>query len=55
MGTSPENGVVDHRGQVFGYSNLYVACGAIIPKAIGLNPSRTIAAVAERVAALMEK
>jgi len=55
MGTSPENGVVDHRGQVFGYPNLYVACGAIIPQAIGLNPSRTIAAVAERVAALMEK
>ena len=54
MGTTPENGVVNHRGEVFGYRNLYVADGAIIPKALGLNPSRTIAALAERMAALME-
>ena len=55
IGTSPENGVVNHRGEVFGYPNLYVADGAIVPKAIGLNPSRTIAALAERIAHLMEK
>ncbi|MGH9838809.1 MAG: GMC family oxidoreductase, partial [Blastocatellia bacterium] len=53
MGTDVNNGVVNHRGEVFGYPNLYVADGAIIPEAIGLNPSRTIAAVAERIAALM--
>jgi cholesterol oxidase len=53
MGISPENGVVDHRGEVFGYKNLYVADGAIIPEAIGLNPSKTIAALAERIADLM--
>jgi len=51
MGASAATGVVDHRGRVFNYSNLYVADGAVIPKAIGLNPSRTIAAVAERIAA----
>ena len=45
-----ELGVVDHRGEVFGYNNLYVADGAAIPGAIGRNPSRTIAAVAERIA-----
>jgi hypothetical protein len=50
---SPANGVVNHRGEVFGYPNLYVADGAIIPEAIGLNPSRTIAALAERIAELM--
>lgn len=50
MGTSQDNGVVDHRGAVFGYPGLYVADGAIIPKAIGLNPSKTIAALAERIA-----
>lgn len=50
MGTTPANGVVNHRGQVFGYSNLYVADGAIVPEAVGLNPSKTIAALAERIA-----
>lgn len=53
MGTAAENGVVDHRGEVFGYRNLYVADGAIVPEAIGLNPSKTIAALAERIAALI--
>lgn len=53
MGTTSANGVVNHRGEVFGCPNLYVADGAIIPEAIGLNPSRTIAALAERIAALM--
>jgi cholesterol oxidase len=51
MGTTPSDGVVDHRGEVFGYPGLYVADGAIVPRALGLNPSRTIAALAERIAA----
>ncbi len=46
-------GVVDHRGEAFGYKNLFVADGAVIPEAIGRNPSRTIAAVAERIAAII--
>lgn len=53
MGVDATTGVVDHRGEVFGYPNLFVADGAIIPEAIGLNPSRTIAALAERIAALI--
>ena len=53
MGTSAQNGVVDHKGEVFGYRNLYVADGAIVPEAMGLNPSKTIAALAERIAALI--
>ena len=53
MGTAAGNGVVDHKGEVFGYRNLYVADGAIVPEAIGLNPSKTIAALAERIAALI--
>jgi cholesterol oxidase len=54
MGITVEDGVVDHRGMVFGYPGLYVADGAIIPKPIGLNPSRTIAALAERIAERIE-
>jgi cholesterol oxidase len=53
MAERPENGVVNHRGEVFGYRNLYVADGSIVPRAIGLNPSKTIAALSERIVALM--
>jgi cholesterol oxidase len=51
MGANPEDHVVDHRGEVFGHRNLFVADGAIVPTALGVNPSRTIAALAERIAA----
>jgi cholesterol oxidase len=48
MADDPSQGVVDHAGRVFGHENLYVVDGSVIPRAIGRNPSRTIAAVAER-------
>jgi cholesterol oxidase len=51
MARTPALGVVDHRGEVFGYRNLFVSDGAIIPTALGVNPSRTIGALAERIAA----
>jgi cholesterol oxidase len=51
MGTNPKDHVVDHTGEVFGHRNLFVADGAIVPTALGVNPSRTIAALAERIAA----
>jgi cholesterol oxidase len=37
-------------GQVFGYTGLYVADGAIVPTAVGANPTATIAALSEMVA-----
>jgi cholesterol oxidase len=55
MGEDAEHGVVDHKGAVFGYRRLYVADGAIVPEALGLNPSKTIAALAERIAELIIK
>ncbi len=50
MGVNRDHGVVDQYGRVFGYPNLYVVDGAIVPEAIGKNPSKTIAALAERCA-----
>lgn len=37
-------------GQAFGYSNLYVADGSIVPTAVGANPVATICALSEMVA-----
>ena len=42
------DGVVDEFGNVFGYPGLHVVDGSIIPRALGVNPSHTIAALAER-------
>src|SRR5579863_6559830 len=53
MGDSQLNGVVNHAGRVFNYDNLYVVDGSIVPEALGVNPSRTIGALAERAAALL--
>ncbi|MBZ0273734.1 GMC family oxidoreductase N-terminal domain-containing protein [bacterium] len=53
IGRSTADGVVDHTGQVFGYPHLYVADGSLYPAAPGVPPSLTIAALAERQAALM--
>jgi cholesterol oxidase len=47
IGHSPEDGVVDARQRVFGYENLLVCDGAAIPANVGVNPSLTIAALAE--------
>jgi cholesterol oxidase len=47
IGHSPEDGVVDSRQRVFGYENLLVCDGAAVPANVGVNPSLTIAALAE--------
>lgn len=53
MADSPENGVVDRDGEVFGYPGLYVSDGAAIPSSLAVNTSLTILANAERIAARM--
>ena len=53
MADSVDSGVVNHRGEVFNYPNLFVIDGAMVPRALGLNPSRTIAALAEYAASEM--
>lgn len=54
IGNSPAAGVVNHAGEVFGYRNLYVADASVIPRALGVNPSRTIGALAERIAKIIK-
>jgi len=51
MADSAAEGVVDQWGEAFGHPGLFVVDGAAIPRPLGLNPSRTIAALAERIAA----
>jgi len=48
MSDDPGAGVTDDRGRVHGYEGLYVLDGSIVPTALGVNPSKTIAALAER-------
>ncbi len=47
MATTADEGVLDWRNRVFGYDNLYVIDGSMIPGNLGVNPSLTITALAE--------
>jgi cholesterol oxidase len=53
MGCSAQEGVVNDRGQVFGYPGVYVVDGSVMPGPVGPNPSLTIAAFADRAADAM--
>jgi cholesterol oxidase len=48
MADNADTGVVDEWGRVHGYRGLHVLDGSIVPTALGVNPSKTIAALAER-------
>ncbi|MGE0080619.1 MAG: alpha/beta fold hydrolase [Thiohalomonadaceae bacterium] len=59
MGEDAAQGVVDHAGRVFSdtqgtavHAGLYVWDGSIVPRSLGVNPLLTIAALAERGAAM---
>src|SRR3954469_10471400 len=53
MAAAPGAGVTNDRCEVFDFENLFVMDGSVIPRAIGRNPSKTIAAVAERSCAAL--
>jgi cholesterol oxidase len=48
MADDPAAGVVDAFGRVHGCPGLFVSDGSIVPTALGVNPSETIGALAER-------
>ncbi|HMU82288.1 MAG TPA: GMC family oxidoreductase [Leptospiraceae bacterium] len=48
MGETPEDGVVDTQNRVFGYQNMLVCDGSMVPVNLGVNPSLTITAFTER-------
>ncbi|HEY3445962.1 MAG TPA: GMC family oxidoreductase [Myxococcales bacterium] len=48
IGDSPETAVCDARHQVFGHPGLYVVDGSSVPVNLGVNPSLTITALAEK-------
>lgn len=53
IGKDAHSGVVDSSHRLFAYPDIYVADASAIPANIGVNPSLTITAMAERMAALI--
>jgi cholesterol oxidase len=52
IGDSPEHGVIDPYHRVYGYPTLSIVDGAAVSANLGVNPSLTICAQAERSAAM---
>ena len=48
IAATPDRGVVDARHRVFGYRNMYICDGSVLGANLGVNPSLTITALAER-------
>lgn len=55
MGSDGERGVIDARHRVHGYHNLYIVDGSTIGANLGVNPSLTITALAERAMGFIPK
>jgi cholesterol oxidase len=51
IGNSEKEGVVDANHAIHGYSGIFVCDGSVIPANLGVNPSLTITAMAERFCA----
>ncbi|MBZ0271952.1 GMC family oxidoreductase [bacterium] len=48
MGATARTGVISDKNEVFGYPNMFVCDGSAVPANLGVNPSLTITAIAER-------
>jgi cholesterol oxidase len=53
MGRTADEGAIDARHRLFGYDGLYVIDGSAVSANPGVNPSLTIAALAERAMSLL--
>jgi cholesterol oxidase len=53
MGTDASTGVVNERFEAFGYPELRILDGSIIPANLGVNPSLTITALSEYAMSLV--
>lgn len=51
IGTSADRGVVDAEQRAYGYENLLICDGSVVPANVGVNPALTILALAERAVA----
>jgi cholesterol oxidase len=55
IGANEAQGVINTKHEVFNYPGLFVADGSVIPANLGVNPSLTITAMAERAMSLVPK
>jgi cholesterol oxidase len=55
MGKDASTGVINHRHEVFGYKNMLICDGSVVSANLGVNPSLTICALAERAMGFIEK
>jgi cholesterol oxidase len=53
MGENAQNGVIDKNNRVFNYQNMLLCDGSMISANIGVNPSLSITAIAERAMSLI--
>lgn len=53
IGRDERSGVVDVKHELFNYPGMYVVDGSVIPANLGVNPSLTITAMAERAMSLI--
>jgi len=53
MGRDRSEGVIDSDNRVFGYKDLYICDGSVVSANPGVNPSLTIAALAERAMSMI--
>jgi cholesterol oxidase len=53
IGANEQTGVINTKHEVFNYPGMYVVDGSVIPANLGVNPSLTITAMAERAMSLI--